>query len=90
MDLTIIIPAYNERAYLASTLDAIAAAVAHLRASSGVEVETIVVDNHSGDATASIARSKGATVNRCRASAARAMRARAPRAARCSSSSTPT
>ena len=62
MDLTIIIPAYNEEAYLASTLDSIEAAAAHLRDRVGAEVETIVVDNNSGDATASIARSKGAAV----------------------------
>ena len=62
VDLTIVIPAYNEEAYLAATLHAIEAAAAHLRARTDAEVETIVVDNNSGDATASVAHSKGAAV----------------------------
>ncbi len=62
MDLTIIIPAYNEEAYIASTLDAIEDAAAHLRVRTGTEVETIVVDNNSSDATAAIAAARGATV----------------------------
>ena len=62
MDLTIIIPAYNEEAYLGSTLDAIEAAAAHLRDRAGAEVETIVVDNNSDDATAAIAAGRGARV----------------------------
>jgi len=62
VDLTIIIPAYNEEAYLGSTLDAIEAAAAHLRDRAGAEVETIVVDNNSDDATAAIAAGRGARV----------------------------
>ena len=62
MDLTIIIPAYNEEAYLASTLDAIEVAASHLRDRTGAEIETIVVDNNSDDATAAIAAGRDARV----------------------------
>ena len=58
MKLTIIIPAFNEEAYLPSTLDSIHAAATHTDA----EVDIIVVDNNSVDDTAAVARSKGATV----------------------------
>ena len=58
MKLTIIIPAFNEEAYLPSTLDSIQTAAAHLDA----EVDTIVVDNNSEDNTVAVAQSKGATV----------------------------
>ena len=60
--LTIIIPAFNEAAYLGATLDSIEDAAAHLRAGSDAETDVIVVDNNSTDETAPIARSKGATV----------------------------
>ena len=59
---TIIIPAFNEAAYLGATLDSIEDAAAHLRAGSDAETDVIVVDNNSTDETAPIARSKGATV----------------------------
>ena len=62
MKLTIIIPAFNEDAYLASTLDSIQAAVPQLRTSSTVDIKVIVVDNNSKDATAAVARDKGAAV----------------------------
>ena len=62
MNLTVIVPAFNEADYLPATLDAIEAAAGHLRPRSGAEVETIVVDNNSTDETAAIARSKGAAV----------------------------
>ncbi len=62
MKLTIIIPAFNEEAYLPSTLDAIQTSAAHLRAHSDVESNIIVVDNNSEDDTATVAQSKGATV----------------------------
>ena len=58
MKLTIIIPAFNEEAYLPSTLDSIQTAAAH----SDAEVDIIVVDNNSVDDTAAVARSKGVTV----------------------------
>ena len=56
MNLTIIIPAYNEEAYLPPTLDAIHASVAHLQTDTDVDVEIIVVDNNSVDGTAEVAR----------------------------------
>lgn len=62
MKLSIIIPAFNEEAYLPSTLDAIQTAAAHLRARSNVGIAIIVVDNNSEDDTAAVARSKGAMV----------------------------
>lgn len=62
MNLTIIVPAFNEADYLPATLDALEAAAAHLRKRAEVEVETLVVDNNSTDETAEIARSKGAAV----------------------------
>ena len=58
MKLTTIIPAFNEEAYLPSTLDSIQTAAAHAQA----EVDIIVVDNNSKDDTAAVAQSNGATV----------------------------
>ena len=60
--LTVIIPAFNEEAYLAGTLDSIRAAAEQLTAGSNAYVETIVVDNNSSDGTAGIARANGAEV----------------------------
>ena len=60
--LTVIIPAFNEEAYLAGTLDSIRAAAEQLTAWSNAYVETIVVDNNSVDGTADIARASGVTV----------------------------
>lgn len=60
--ISVIVPAYNENAWLPATLDSIRAAAHHVRARSGVHVETIVVDNNSTDDTAAIARDSGATV----------------------------
>ena len=62
MKLTIIVPAFNEQAYIGPSLDSIQVAVRRLQARSGVDVETIVVDNNSTDGTAVAARAKGATV----------------------------
>lgn len=62
MKLSIIIPAFNEEAYLPSTLDAIQTAAAYLRARLNVEIAIVVVDNNSEDDTAAVARSKGAMV----------------------------
>ena len=62
MKLSVVIPAYNEEAYLPATLGAIAAAADALDSSCGVRVETIVVDNHSTDATAAVAANMGAGV----------------------------
>ena len=62
MKLTVIVPAFNEQAYLASTLDSIEAAAAYLRTRSNVDIDMIVVDNNSNNRTVAIARGKGATV----------------------------
>lgn len=64
MNLSIIIPAFNEADYLPSTLDSIQRASAHLRDRTGVGVEVIVVDNNSTDATAEVAEGMGVTVVR--------------------------
>ena len=55
MRLSIVIPAYNEENYLPATLDAINGAITD-------DVEVIVVDNLSSDATRQIAEERGATV----------------------------
>ncbi len=60
--LTVIVPAFNEEAYLAATLDSIRAAAELLTAKSIACVVTIVVDNNSVDGTAGIARAREATV----------------------------
>ena len=60
MNLSVIVPAYNEAACLPETLSRIAAALARATPAS----ETLVVDNDSTDATARIARQSGATVIR--------------------------
>ena len=60
--ISVIVPAHDEEAWLPATLDSIRAAADHVRAQSGVGVETIVVDNSSTDGTAAVARDSGATV----------------------------
>ena len=62
MKLTIIVPAFNEEAYLGWTLDSVQAAAAHLRDRSKVAIDVIVVDNDSEDETAAVARARGAVV----------------------------
>ena len=62
MSMTVIIPAFNEEAYVGPTLDTVRAAADHLAASSDTLVEIIVVDNDSEDETVHVAQSKGATV----------------------------
>ena len=63
MEFSIIVPAFNEEDYLGTTLHAVQAASMELSAhSEDVDVELIVVDNNRGDATAAIARDKGAQV----------------------------
>ena len=63
---SIVVPAFNEEAYLAATLGSVRAAADHLREHSDtdVDVEVIVVDNNSTDKTAAVARNEGATVVR--------------------------
>ena len=63
MKFSIIVPAFNEEAYIGSTLDAIQASVVELCVHSEHDVVgIIVVDNNSDDATADIARGRGAEV----------------------------
>ena len=54
LKLSIVVPAFNEEAYLGATLDSLRIAAEALRSRTGAEVETIVVDNNSRDRTASI------------------------------------
>lgn len=58
VDYSVIIPAYNESAWLPSTLDAVHQAMSALPLSG----EVIVVDNNSSDDTAALARAAGASV----------------------------
>ncbi len=62
MRLTVIVPAFNEEAYLAPTLGSIRAAAEEARAAAGVDVDVVVVDNASADGTGALARDFGATV----------------------------
>ena len=57
-DYSIIIPAFNEEAYLPEALEAVFTAVAGVPG----QAEVVVVDNNSSDRTADIARSMGARV----------------------------
>ena len=52
MNISIVIPAYNEEAYLEDTLNSIEVAAARLLLTSSDTVEVIVVDNDTEDATA--------------------------------------
>ena len=56
MTVSIIIPAYNEEAYLAATLVAVAEAIEHATTTGDCATEVIVVDNGSTDRTAEIAK----------------------------------
>ena len=62
MRLTVIVPAFNEEAYLAPTLRSIRAGADEARAASGADVNVVVVDNASVDETAAVAALLGATV----------------------------
>ena len=59
---SVVVPAFNEEAYLGATLDSLQTAAEALCSRISAEVETIVVDNNSRDRTASVARQHGATV----------------------------
>jgi len=59
---SLIIPAWNEAAFLADTLQRVNAVIERLNESSRHSGELIVVDNNSTDNTAAIAREHGATV----------------------------
>ena len=62
MRLSIIVPAFNEEAWLPATLDAIEAAATRLLDRADGSVEMIVVDNNSTDRTAAVALQHGAVV----------------------------
>lgn len=62
--LSVIIPAMNEEGFIGETLQRLNAAVRSLQNSGPCQVEVIVVDNHSTDRTAMIARGLEATVVR--------------------------
>ncbi len=61
MKLSIVIPAFNEEKLLPATLDAVRSAAA-VFTEAGVPWEWVVCDNNSTDATAAVARERGATV----------------------------
>ena len=60
--LSVIVPAFNEEAYIARTLASLRAAQEQFESFGGRGVEVVVVDNASSDATASLAASLGARV----------------------------
>jgi glycosyltransferase involved in cell wall biosynthesis len=64
MLISVVIPAFEEEAYLGRTLASLRGAGALLREREGVAAEVVVVDNDSPDATAEVARAHGATVVR--------------------------
>jgi glycosyltransferase involved in cell wall biosynthesis len=63
MLISLIIPAHNEERYITATLESVQRAVLY-SSSEEFQVNVIVVDNDSNDATAEIATSMGATVVR--------------------------
>ena len=62
MLISVIIPAFNEEAYLGPTLSSLNRAKASLEIQAGLTAEIIVVDNASDDSTANVARALGARV----------------------------
>ncbi|MBV9928924.1 MAG: glycosyltransferase [Acidobacteria bacterium] len=64
MLISVVIPAFDEEAYLGRTLDGVNAARAFLLEREGVRAEVFVVDNDSTDSTAEVARLRGAFVVR--------------------------
>ena len=62
MLLSIVIPAFNEAAYLGETLASLSRAQAFLQQEEDIQAEIIVVDNNSDDSTADVARTMGAIV----------------------------
>jgi len=64
MLISVVIPAFNEEAYLGETLASLNRAKAFLQDEKSLPTEIIVVDNDSDDSTAEVARAQGATVAR--------------------------
>ncbi len=62
--MSVVIPAFDEEAYIGRTLESVRAAGALLREREGVSAEVVVVDNDSSDSTAEVARAWGARVVR--------------------------
>lgn len=62
MLLSIVIPAFNEAAYLGETLASLNRAQALLKREKNIQAEIIVVDNDSDDSTADVAQTMGAAV----------------------------
>ena len=63
MNLSIVVPAYNEEKLLPRCLDSIQHAMTTMgREANGLKVEVIVTDNNSTDSTGRIAQNRGATV----------------------------
>jgi glycosyltransferase involved in cell wall biosynthesis len=62
MLISVVIPAFNEEAYLSETLAGLGRARAFLLAKGGAPAEIIVVDNDSSDTTAEVARGFGVAV----------------------------
>lgn len=60
--ISVVIPAFNEEAYVGETLASLNRAITFLRRVEITPAEIIVVDNDSADSTASVARALGATV----------------------------
>lgn len=60
--ISVVIPAFNEEAYLGETLDRLRAAERFLTARTDSALQILVVDNGSSDRTVEIARDRGATV----------------------------
>ena len=62
MLVSVVIPAFDEEAYLGATLASVGRAAARLSEKAGVPAEVFVVDNDSSDSTAAVARGSGAKV----------------------------
>src|SRR5690348_1554215 len=62
MFISVVIPAFNEEAYIGPTLASLNRAKASLEIQASLTAEIIVVDNASHDSTANVARALGATV----------------------------
>jgi glycosyltransferase involved in cell wall biosynthesis len=62
MLISVVIPAFNEEAYLGQTLACLNRANEFLQGKEGASTEIVVIDNDSTDATADIAHAFGATV----------------------------
>ncbi len=62
MLISVVIPAFDEEAYLGRTLESVNVAAALLREREGAGCEVVVVDNDSKDSTADVARAFGARV----------------------------